>query len=412
MSFEPFEARRRLRERLEQALAAVGRPAAAERGRPSTLGPVDLLVTRCEVSDRHGTGVLLRRVFGEGRELVTVRSQDFYGGEQEFGAARFKVAHGGAARGIIYANVLSAIGGLEVRRILCVPYDQDEVRTALAAQDLFGAPLCTWVMDDQNIEDQGIPDAPLRELFTRSSLRLAISSELQRAYRRKFGVGFGLAPPAVPAVHLQLHPGPPDPARLAARRGLVFGNIWGEAWFEGLLDALDGTGIEVDWHHGGGTPWRALDPARLARSGITNRAFLPEPELVATLRASPFVLIPSGTFEGDDPHRFIARLSLPSRLAYAAATAGTPVIVLGHPDTAAARFVTRHGLGRVVPYRRAELAAAVEALCTPEAQARHRAAAAALAPALSARDMEAWLWRSLEAGQPVDDRFATLEQPE
>ena len=82
------------------------------------------------------------------------------------------------------------------------------------------------------------------------------------------------------------------------------------------------------------------------------------------------------------------------------------------PDTAAARFVTRHGLGRVVPYRRAELAAAVEALCTPGAQARHRAAAAALAPALSARDMEAWLWRSLEAGQPVDDRFATLEQLE
>jgi hypothetical protein len=412
MSFEPFETRRRLRERLEKALAAAGRPTIAERGRPSSLGPVDLLVTRCEVNDRHGTGVLLRRLFGAGREVVTVRSQDLYGGEQVFGAARFKVAHGETSRASVYAGVLSAIGGLEVRRILCVPYDQDEILTATAAQDIFGAPLCTWVMDDQNIEDQGIPDAPLSELFIRSSLRLAISSELQVAYRRKFGVSFGLAPPAVDPVHIQLHPTPPDAARLAAHRGLVFGNIWGEAWFEGLLGALDGAGIQVDWHHGDGTPWRALDPARLARSGITNRSFLPEPELVATLRASPFVLIPSGTFEGDDPHRFIARLSLPSRLAYAAATAGTPVIVLGHPDTAAARFVTRHGLGQVVPYRRAELAASVEAICTPEAQARHRAAAATLAPALSARGMESWLWRSLEAGGPVDDRFATLEQPE
>jgi hypothetical protein len=412
MSFEPFEARRRLRERLEQALVAVGRSSVAERGRPSELGPVDLLVTRCEVNDRHGTGVLLRRIFGPGGGVVTVRSHDFYGGEQAFGAARVKLAHAEATRGSIYASLLATIGRLEVRRILCIPYDQDEIRTALAAQDLFGAPLCTWVMDDQNIEDVGIPDASLRELFARSTLRLAISSELQLAYRRKFGVSFGLAPPAVDPLYLQLKPTPADPARLAARRGLVFGNIWGEAWFDGLLDALDGAAIEVDWHHGGGTPWRALDPARLARSGITNRPFLPEQELVAALRASPFVLVPSGTLEGDDPHRFIARLSLPSRLVYVVAAAGTPVVVLGHPDTAAARFVIRHGLGLVVPYRRAELARAVAALCTPEAQARHRAAASALAPALSAQGMERWLWRSLEAGQPIDDRFATLELSE
>jgi hypothetical protein len=130
---------------------------------------------------------------------------------------------------------------------------------------------------------------------------------------------------------------------------------------------------------------------------------------VAALRASPYVLVPSGTLEGDDPHRFIARLSLPSRLVYVVAAAGTPVIVLGHPDTAAARFVTRHGLGLVVPYRRAELAAAVAALCTPQAQARHRAAAARLAPALSAAEMADWIWRSLEAGQPADDRFVPLE---
>ena len=47
------------------------------------------------------------------------------------------------------------------------------------------------------------------------------------------------------------------------------------------------------------------------------------------------MVVPSGTFEGEDSHRFVARLSLPSRLPYLAATAGTPVIIVGHPDTAA-----------------------------------------------------------------------------
>jgi hypothetical protein len=398
-----------VRERLGQALSKAGGRTLLGLSRRSDHEQVDLIVTRCEVNDRHGTGVLVRRIFGDGKQAVTVRSDDLYGGDQEFGLARFKVVHGKSPRPGVYANLLGSLGGLDVRRILCIPYDRDEVRTALAAQDLFGAPICTWVMDDQNIEAEGIPDAPLRELFTRSALCLAISSELQQAYQAKFGVAFGLAPPAVNPDHLQLEPTPADPERLAGRRGLVFGNIWGEAWFEGLLGALDGAAIQVDWHHGGGTPWRRLDPARLARSGIANRPFLPEPELVAALRASPYVLVPSGTLEGDDPHRFIARLSLPSRLVYVVAAAGTPVIVLGHPDTAAARFVTRHGLGLVVPYRRAELAAAVAALCTPQAQARHRAAAARLAPALSAAEMADWIWRSLEAGQPADDRFVPLE---
>jgi hypothetical protein len=412
LNFDALLRRQQLRERLALTLATLAGPQATGTGQRFGPEPVDLVVTHCEVSDRHGTGVLLGRLLGEGGATVTVRSCDLYGGVQEFGRARFKITHGQAPRPEAYANLLATIGGLDVRRILCVPYALDEIRSALAAQDLFGAPLCTWVMDDQNIESDGIADAPLRELFARSRLCLAISPELRQAYQAKFGGQFALAPPAVRPEHLQLAAAMPEPGRLARRQGLVFGNIWGEAWFEGLLGALAGAGVPVDWHHGGGTPWRKLDPARLAASGITDRPFLPEPELVATLRASPYVLIPTGTFEGDDPHRFIARLSLPSRLAYVVATAGTPVVVLGHPETAAARFVTRHGLGRVVPYQRAALVDAVAGICTPEAQLGHRRAAAALAPALSAGGMSAWIWRSLEAGRPIDHRFAALEHLE
>ncbi len=420
MSFAELERLSRLRWRLANALGIDPPPpafASATTRRSSRAGalatapgPVDLFVTACEVSERQGTGVLLGRLFSDDREIVSVRSADLYGGVQRFGAVRVKLAHGCVGWREVLANVLRDLGALDVRRILCVPFGVDEVHTALAARDVFGAPLCTWVMDDQNVEVDGIPDALLRRLFARSQLLLAISPELRRAYEAKFGRRFALAPPAVSPAFVQIRPGSPDPDRVAARRGVLFGNIWGARWLAELLRAVEGAGVVLDWHSGAGTPWMPLDRARLAAAGITVGPHLPEPDLVATLRASPFVVVPSGTLEGEDSHRSLARLSLPSRMPYVAATAGTPIVVLGHPETAAARFVARHGLGLTIPYDRRALADAVDALCRPEAQARHRAAAAALAPVLSAEGMKDWIWRSLASGAPADDRFRRLEQ--
>ena len=417
MNLAALERLAQLRDRLSSQVGAPSIAAAAEApervrlGRPAGVsGPVDLFFTQCEVSERHGTGVLLERLFADGRDVVSVRSMDLYEGEQRFGAARMKLAHARAAWREVVADVLERLGGLEVRRILCVPFTVGEVHTALAAQEVFGAPLCTWVMDDQNVEVDGIPDAPLRRLFERSRLLLAISPELRRAYEAKFGHRFALAPPAVSPAFVQGRPCEPDPERLARRRGLLFGNIWGERWLGDLLRTLEGSGITLDWHSGAGTPWIHVDRDRLAAAGITVCPHLPEPQLVATLRASPFVVVPTGALEGEDSHGSVARLSLPSRLPYVAATAGTPIVVVGHPETGAARFVARHRLGVTVPYDRRAVADAVEALCQPETQTRHRAAAAALAPALSAEGMTEWIWRSLASGAPADDRFTHLEQ--
>ncbi len=422
MTFARLERLSDLRRRLSDGLGGVASetpgPSPAAASPPSRRlgapvagsGPVDLFVTQCEVSERHGTGVLLQRLFSEGREVVSVRSMDLYRGEQRFGAARLKLEHARAEWREVVGNVLEHLGGLPVRRILCVPFTVSEVHTALAARDVFGVPLCTWMMDDQNVEVDGIPDAPLRRLFERSQLLLAISPELRRAYEAKFGRRFALAPPAVSPAFLLDRPVDPDPERLARRRGLLFGNVWGARWLGDLLRALEGAGVALDWHSGAGTPWIPVDRERLSAAAITIRPHLPEAQLVATLRASPFVVVPSGTLEGDDSHQSVARLSLPSRLPYVAATAGTPIVVVGHPETAASRFVARHGLGVTIPYDRAALVGAVAALCRPEALARHRAAAAALAPALSAEGMTEWIWRSLASGVPADARFTRLEQ--
>jgi hypothetical protein len=413
MSFEDLERLRQSRDRLAM-LAKVSellaRTEVADPPRRSLAfpGPVDLIVTLCELNDRHGTGVLIQRLFRGEPAMVTVRSREFYRGEQTFGALQTTIAHGNAERREVFAQVLGRLGGLDVRRILCIPYNSDDVLTGLAAKAAFGVPLCTWVMDDQNIAFSSIPDAPLRELFLRSNVRFAISPEMRAAYEAKFGLSFHLVPPVADAEFVLRRQSAPDSARIEERRGILLGNIWGERWLEGLLDTVRDSGVVLDWPSPGGTPWMSIDHDRLTQAGLRVRPFLPEAELVASLRVSPFVVVPSGTLEGEDSHVSVARLSLPSRIPYIAATAGTPIVLLGNPETAAARFVTRHGLGVVVPYDRRSFSEAVVALCEPEAQTRHRARAAALAPSLSSTGVRDWIWRSLDAGRPIDERWKEL----
>lgn len=151
MNFQLLDRLARLRQRLAdldaggraRLLQAVARPAS---------GPVDLLVTHNEVSERHGTGVLLRRLFLGGPPVASVRSVDLYGGEQDLGQPRLRLDLGDASWLEVMETVVGALGHLDVRRILCVPYGPSEVRIALAAREVFGVPMCTWVMDDQNIE--------------------------------------------------------------------------------------------------------------------------------------------------------------------------------------------------------------------------------------------------------------------
>ena len=50
----------------------------------SFLRDADAVVTHTEVNDRHGVGVLLRRLFRDRNNVLTVRSSDHYDGQQDF----------------------------------------------------------------------------------------------------------------------------------------------------------------------------------------------------------------------------------------------------------------------------------------------------------------------------------------
>lgn len=370
--------------------------------------PVDVVVSHAEVNDRHGTGVFTKRLFGGAPDLVSVRSHDDYDARQDFGVWSVRIPQPDPSPAAALRRVRAVFRGAPVRRVVAIPYRPDDVRTALALLDAGASGVCTYILDDQNVEVSRIPDAPLAELLSRSALRLAESEELCGAYERKFGLPVALVPPVIDPALIPPAPVPTPHDALRRPRGVMIGNVWGQRWLTLLCDVVRGSGVEIDWYTNTGLRWHVVDAAALASAGVHLKVGLPEPALIDVLRRSAFCVLPSGTLDEGDDNRAIAHLSLPSKLVYTAMSAHLPTLVLGHPDTAAARFVVRQRLGKAIPYEREAFTAAVAELVRPEVQEALRARAAELAPLFSAEGAGDWIWRSLSAGKPLDDRWGKL----
>ncbi len=365
------------------------------------------VITGNEVNERHGTGVLVRRLFSGCSNLFSVRSRDDYGGEHDFGDESVLIAHRDLSRYQVFFNVIQGLRGTTCGRITCIPYYASDVLTAIALKDLFGVPLCTYIMDDHNVYSDGISDELMTELLHKSDLRLAISTQMRDAYERKYGLKFWILPPIVQPELIRTEPESPEPKVLQAKTGILIGNVWGEHWLEKLRRTVRASGLKIDWY--ASLPsWRDLSAAELERDGIKLCGFLPEAELVPRLKQYAFAVLPSGTLDASDDKQAIARLSLPTRVPFLMATAGLPVVVLGSPETAAADFVTRFGIGAVTGYDPTGFRKAVESLSTPESQRQIRERAAKAAPAFAATGVGEWLWESLKRGEPWDERFESL----
>jgi hypothetical protein len=346
-----------------------------------------LIITSAEINDRHGTGVLLKRLFPRPADVIHLRSMDLYGGETS-GALSLRVPSGSAH------ELPALLRGSTVRYMLAVPYSRSDVENTLAAQEATGAPLIVWLMDHHLGEgEHQIPPQMMQILLDRAQLRLGISPEFCTLYEQLFGRAIYFAPPVVDERLLQIVPLTP-----AREDGALLGNLWSQRWLEKLALHLR-VPVTSYGHH---SPQWVKHDALAAH--VTMRGFLPEPELVQSLRQHAYAIVPTGTLDASDDLPDIARYSLPSRTLYLTAIANLPIIVLGHADTGVARFVTRHGLGVVADYE--NLNDAISKVRNNEATYRQRAAE--LAPLWARTDMQDWLWQSLETGQPVDTRWQSL----
>jgi hypothetical protein len=385
-------------------------------GRPANLNvirlpnPADVVVTPCEVNELHGTGTLLLRIFRDSSSVVSLRTSNFYDLPQTFGAANFCLPLAQASRPEVLSWVKWWLNTTAVRRVLCLPYLPADPIVGITVKELFNVPLCTYIMDDKNVCTNGIPDSLMEELLAKSDLRLVISPEMREAYEKKYRLKFFLLPPLVsdellsstPLRHLN---------GTKSRRCVLIGNIWGQRWLDLLRNTFRGSGYQIDWYCNQKSP-RALsfNRADLEQDGIRLLDPIPESDLPAILSKYSYAIVPSDTLDGKSPPNVqaIAELSLPSRIPFMLATAHLPILVLGHPETSAARFVERFKFGAVIPYDADAVRIALERLAEPETQSAIRSRAAALSASFSARGSADWIWRSLEAGEACDLTYEKL----
>ena len=369
----------------------------------------DAIVTTNEVTDRHGTGVILSRIFHDSKNILSVRSTNLYR-EHRLGAEALCLSHEGLSRAQSFERVLYALNGTVVRRVLCVPFLPDELTTAIVLTELFSAPLCIYLMDDNNVHARGVPDELMREALNKASLRLAISPEMRDAYEKKYNLKFWVVPPIVSKGDPPAVPRQPSGEHLESRTGVLVGNLWSRKWLSELRRAVKEAGIPLHWYGNTRASWLKVTSLDLQQDGILDCGFLPEPELSERVRQYPYAIIPSGRLDADDDRPEIGRLSLPTRMPYLLATANTPMIVLGSPETGAAGFVNRFNVGQTVPYDGARLREAVADICRPEKQLAFRRAASRHARTFSGKGMADWIWNSIERGEPSDDRFEAAFQ--
>ena len=243
----------------------------------------DLLITACEVNTFHGTGTLLMRIFPDQSSMISLRTHNFYDSDQDFGQVKLSLPLAQSARPEISAWLRWSMAGKTVRRILCLPYTPAEATVALAALDILGAPLCTYIMDDKNVCADGISDDLMRELLEKSRLRLVIGPEMRDAYEQKYAMPFWVMPPVVADRILKREVSPPPMAR-SPRCGVLLGNIWGQRWLDMLRQIFRDSGLTVDWYCNQiNPPGLTYDRSELAEDGILQRVPIAEDDLPSVL---------------------------------------------------------------------------------------------------------------------------------
>ena len=372
----------------------------------------DLLITAVEINSHHGVGILLQRFFPDATAFVSLRTTTAYHGDEPFGSFHHELGSRYLSLEETEAHLRRILAPYQVRRILCVPYYREEFIHALLAHRITGAPLCTYLMDDQNIFAPHVPDHWVASLLAASDLCLGISPELCAAYRRKYSRPVHLLPPVLtspaPLVPCYWHPEPGEPTRAA-----MIGNVWTARRLEQLRALLRDSGLHLDWYgHGPKASWLSGTPEEWEADHLRCMGFYPEEDLVAALASYPFVLLPSGSLDDDDDNPAFSRLSLPSRLLFLHATTDTPVLVLGSDQSAAGRFVTRLGTGLCARYDPADLQARIGELLDSGTREKLQASIRHWSKSFVQENAGQWIWDSLRLKAPQPAAFHAAFPPE
>jgi FkbM family methyltransferase len=375
---------------------------------PSSTEGLTVVVTPNEVTEDHGSGILIYRLLKDVRPVAVVRTAQHYDGSCLFGGPDLVLPPGNLSREEAFRAALEWFAPGQIKRVLCVPFFDQELHISIALKQTYGVPLILYIMDDNCLLGGGISRQLMIEAIDVADLRLAISPEMQNAYQDAFRAKFWILPPLI------------DPTLICTRaelssdlarqdRGIVIGNIWNQDYLERFHAIIRGSGLEVDWYPNTLSPgWLDIDVKRLLSAGIFVHDPLPVSELVSILRRRNFALVPVGTLDREDPRPSMGWYSLPSKIPFIAGAAATPLIVLGNEASAAATFVRHFRLGVTTDYSQPGLIAAVEQVSSPDFRNATRQGTERIIESFSAAGMSEWVFRAAETGSPPDQRFEEL----
>lgn len=377
---------------------------------------VELIISPDEFSIAHGTGVLMTRILEEAGPFVTLRSHNHWGGAQAMSPVDDilipDVSEMADARGALTEFVARRLERYPVRVIVAVCKFAEDVRAALAAKAATGAPLSVYLTEDRVLYNPVIPHGEMAELLEAADARFAISSEMRTAYQNTFQQSFFVMPPVVAERFIRSTASPPAVAE-GARKAVMIGNIWRQEWLDRLCAALEDADVQLTWYaptesdacnadgHGFEVPRPALLGDRLkVVSNVTTS------QMIDAITAAAVAIVPSGASEAAGHERAITRLTLPTSMPFIAATAGTPMLVLGEPDSCAAEFLRRFGVGEQASYDRKAITVGINHLTDTEVQTAIREEAAELGPLFSATGAYQLLTdTAIDRAPPADERF-------
>jgi FkbM family methyltransferase len=368
----------------------------------------DLVISPNEISFAHGTGVLLSRLLEKTDNILVARSSTYYGGSQNVKAKQaFVLPKGIVDRQDVFAEVVQWLRGYKIRSILCAPFFQTDVLIAIAAQSVTGAPMGLWVMDDNCLLNNGISRELMAEAIERASALFAISPELKQAYQTEFRKPFTILPPLVPETLIRKKPS----STPAGSDLLMIGNIWSPSILDLFSKTVRTAGIKIDWHSSNPDLWsHMISVETLEKRGVRVMQSGDPKELIELVVNARAIIIPSdpGTLaEGHEAA--LGKMSIPTRMPFILATAGTPMIVVGRKGTASANFVNRFNVGRAVDYDAKAIKNAIEELAKPEEQLAIRQRSAKLASSFSFDGVYKFVTDSIaDGGRWPNETFESL----
>jgi hypothetical protein len=105
-----------------------------------------VVISHGEINNQHGTGSLVKRVLPS-RGVFSIRFRDDWG-NHDFGEWHVRLAEKPENRLDIFREISRILVGRSVRRVVAIPFTSDQILTAMAVKEIFGARLCLWIMDE------------------------------------------------------------------------------------------------------------------------------------------------------------------------------------------------------------------------------------------------------------------------